>query len=280
MDIIQRWVDMGPIRDFSASQNANAPLRNIDADAPAGMRQEIVDLVFFISENTSALQWPSPRQVYQVSCQSIGVQASGNPAAGFRQALGRDIANVEWRRVYDLICRLWPEFETQGLSQQYREGINRILAGYGIVWELHPDGHLRRFLPIDAQAQIAAAIGELRQARFQAAARLFSDARDAYDARPRRDNDACTNAFKAMESVAKIVFGMPNDTFGNVLGRARANSALKNEFITVLEAINALRNRKLGHGMPTPFDLSPSEVDFTYLSCVAGILLFARLSPP
>lgn len=251
------------------------PLRNVDNDGPKEMRQELVDLVFHISEQTS--QWPSPRHIYQVSCQSIGVRASGNPAAGYRHAVGRDIDGVDWPRVYDLICRLWPEFETQGLGQQYREGVNRILSGYGVVWELEVDGRLCRVLPSAAQAQITAGIEELRQPRFEAALQLFNDARDAYDDRPRRDRDACSNVFDAMESVAKEVCVMPNATFGSVLTHVRQNRLLNNEIINALEAINTLRNRNFGHGMTTPFSLSPAEVDFTYLACIGAILLFTRM---
>ena len=48
------------------------------------------------------------------------------------------------------------------------------------------------------------------------------------------------------------------------------------QIVGVLEAINTLRNRNFGHGMVDPFALSPHDVDFTYLNCLAGILLFAR----
>lgn len=268
---------MVSIRDFSSSEGS-LPLRNIDNDAPQAMRQELVDLTFQICEQLS--QWPSPRHIYQVSCQNIGVQASGNPAAGYRHALGRDIARVEWQRVYDLVCRLWPEFETQGLGQRYREGVNRILSGYGVVWELDASGRLRRVLPNAAQAQIDATAQELSQPRFEAALRLFNDARNAYDDRPRRDRDACANMFDSMESVAKEVFSMPQATFGGVLSHIRQTQGLHSDVVTVLEGINTLRNRNFGHGMTSPFNLKPAEVDFTYLSCVAGVLLFTRLSHP
>lgn len=38
--------------------------------------------------------------------------------------------------------------------------------------------------------------------------------------------------------------------------------------------LNQLRNGNFGHGQP--FTLSRAEVDFTYLTCVARILLFTR----
>jgi len=263
---------MSPIRKFSSGRGGNPTVRNIDNDAPLEMRQEIVDVIFSIAEHTQS--WPQPRQIYNIACQSLGIQAVGNPAAGLRHALGRDIAPVDWQRVYDLICRLWLDFETQGFGTPYREGINRVLAGYGIAWELDGNGQLTRVLPPVAQAQVQSAIQELNAPRFQAAAHLFDLARDAYDDRPRRDRDACANAFDAMEAVAKLVFNKPRDTFGQVLRNVPQSGSLKTEIIAVLDAINTLRNRKFGHG--TTFDLSSAETDFTYIACVGGILLFAR----
>jgi hypothetical protein len=163
-------------------------------------------------------------------------------------------------------------FEGESSGPLPRSGESSV-AGYGIAWELSEDGHLRRVLPATVQSQIEAAIQELRQPRFEAAFRLFEAARDGYDDRPRRNRDACANVFASMESVAKIVFSMPNDTFGSVLGHIRSSGEIKSEIVSVLDAINTVRNRKFGHGMPTTFDLSGPEVDFTYLSCIGGILL-------
>lgn len=101
-------------------------------------------------------------------------------------------------------------------------------------------------------------------------------ARDAFDDRPRRDRDACANIFDSLESVAKEVFNIPNATFGSVLKHVRQTNAFQGEITSVLESINTLRNRKFGHGMTTPFDLSTGEVDFTYLSCIGAIILFAN----
>lgn len=263
---------MSPIREFSSGQGTNPVVRNIDNDAPPEMRREIVDVIFSIAESTQ--MGPQPRHIYNIACQSLGIETVGNPSGGLRHALGRDIAAVDWRRVFDLICRLWPDFSTQGFGPPYRERINRVLAGYGIAWDLDENGQLRRVLPPVAQAQVQSAIQELNAPRFQAAAHLFDLARDAYDDRPRRDRDACANAFDAMEAVAKVVFDRPNDTFGQLLRNAPQSSSLKPETIAALDAINTLRNRKFGHG--TTFDLSPAETDFTYIACVGGILLFAR----
>ncbi|MBW1788377.1 MAG: hypothetical protein JRK53_17435 [Deltaproteobacteria bacterium] len=160
---------------------------------------------------------------------------------------------------------------------QYFEGVNRILAGYGVVWELSETGRLQRHLPLPAYALVNAAIEELRDPRYAAALTLFNSAMDAFDDRPRRDRDACANIFDSMESVAKEVFGMPSATFGAVLGHIRQTNGLTAEIISVLEAINTLRNRKFGHGMTNPFDFSAGEVDFTYLSCIGGMLILVKI---
>ena len=101
-------------------------------------------------------------------------------------------------------------------------------------------------------------------------------ARDAFDDRPRRDRDACSNAFDSLESVAKDVFNLPKATFGGVLAHVRQGNKLQPEVVSVLEAINTLRNQKFGHGMTTPFSLASGEVDFTYLTCIGAILAFVR----
>jgi hypothetical protein len=154
--------------------------------------------------------------------------------------------------------------------------VNRILAAHGVVWELGADGHLHRVVPAPVAEQVEAVMAELNQPQFEPARLLFNAAREAFDARPRRDRDSCSNAFDALESTAKVRFGLPDATFGQVLTHLRQNDLLNGQVLGVLEAINTLRNRNFGHGMVAPFPLRPEEVDFTYLSCLAGILLFAR----
>ncbi len=266
---------MTHFRDFSASDEVEPKVRNIDSDAPAGLRHELVDLVFHLAEHNSPPL--NEERMHRIISQSIGVSASGQPYGGFRYAAARDLGRADWQRVYDVICRLWPEFLDAGVVGLYFQGVNRILAGYGVVWELTETGRLQRHLPTQAQALISAATTELRHPRYIPALTLFNGARDAFDDRPRRDRDACANIFDALESVAKETFSMPNATFGAVLGHVRQTGRLKAEIISVLDAINTLRNRKFGHGMTIVFDLSPGEVDFTYLTCIGGILLFVKI---
>lgn len=266
---------MSHFRDFSATNDSSPPVRNIDSDAPAGLRHELVDLIFHLAEHNSPPL--NEGRMHKIICQSLGVSASGQPYGGFRYAAARDLANANWQRVYDVICRLWPEFLNAGLISQYFQGVNRILAGYGIIWELTETGRLQRHLPAQAQSLVSAAITELGHPRYAPALKLFKDARDAFDDRPRRDRDACANIFDSMESIAKEVFAMPNATFGSVLAHLRHANRVTAEILTVFDAINTLRNRKFGHGMTVPFDLSPGEVDFTYLTCTGAILVFLRI---
>jgi hypothetical protein len=262
-------------RDFSSSDEFQPPFRSIDSDAPLGMRQELIDLIFHIVEHNSPPL--NEERMHRIICQSLGERASGQPYGGYRYAAGRDLSRTDWIKVYDLICRLWPEFQSAGVSEDYRQGVNRILSGYGVVWELNAEGQLQRHLPLGPQRLVDAAISELRAPRFAPALTLFNAARDAFDGLPRRDRDACSNIFDCMESVAKEVFNMPNDTFGSVLRHIRQIQSLQGDVISVLEAINTLRNHKFGHGMTVSFDLSSGEVDFTYLTCIGAILLFIRI---
>lgn len=265
---------MSSIRDFTAQQGFVPPLRNVE-DAPPGLRQELIDLVWQIGNLDPYRVYPDGHLYYVIE-QSLGFQAAGNPMSGRRQTAGRDVADVDWPRVYDLIVRLWHEFWQVGLHDYYQSGVNRILAAYGTAWDLADDGRLHRVLPTAAQEQINAAIVELNIAEFAPALTLFNTARDAYDARPRRDRDACSNAFDAMESVAKARYGMPHATFGDVLTHLGRTAALNACIIAVLNAINQLRNRNFGHGMTTAFNPTPAEVDFIYLTCIGAILLFCR----
>jgi len=261
-------------RDFSIQEGHIPSGRNLE-DAPDGMRQELIDLFFGLAEDNPGAV--SDGRIHRVIGQSLGVGAAGQPYGGYRYAAGRDIGRVEWPRVYDLISRLWPIYEHAQLAEQYRQGVNRILAAHGVAWDLGEDGKLHRVLPASAQAQIDAAFVELNEPQFRAALQLFIAARDAYDDRPRRERDSCSNIFDAMESVAKEKYQRPRDTFGQVVAHIRQTQGLNEQIVSVLEAINTLRNRNFGHGGVVAFNLRPAEVDFTYLSCIGAILMFTRI---
>ena len=264
---------MNWIRGFSEQPAGASGARTLE-DAPEPMRQELVDLFFSLAEHRP--EEVPPEHVYNVTSQSLGIHASGNPYGGFRYASGRDVRKVEWPRIYDLIVRLFADFEKHGSGDAFREGVNRILAAYGVAWELGGDGKLNRVLPVAAQAQVSEAFAEVQNPQFESALALFKAGREAFDARPRRDRDACSNIFDALESVAKQKFTMPNSTYGQVVAGLRADASFNPEILTLLSGLNDLRNRNFGHGMVAPFALTAAEVDFTYLTCIAAILLLVR----
>jgi len=262
------------VRGFSGHSGDGSGAREVE-DAPEPMRHELVDFFFSIAEHHPE-ELP-PEHVYRATCQSLGIHAAGVPYGGYRYATGRDIRRIDWPRIYDVIVRLWPDFDRQGFGHKYREGVNRILAAYLTAWELDDQGRLYRILPGAALDQVTAAFAELQQERFAPALDLYNAARNAYDDRPRRDRDACSNMFDAMESVAKEKFQMPNSTFGQVVARIPSTGTMNTQVTNVFNALNDLRNKNFGHGMTTAFQLSPAEVDFAYLSCVGGILLLTRM---
>lgn len=264
---------MNWIRDFSEQSSGASGARNLE-DAPPPMRQELIDLFFSLAEHGQ--DEVPPAHVYNVICQSLGIRPSGNPDNGYRHASGRTIPKVEWPRIYDLISRLYRDFDRNGLGRPFREGANRILAAYAVAWELGDDGRLNRVLPVAAQAQVSEAFAELQHPRFEPALELFKAGKDAFDARPRRDRDTCSNVFDALESVAKEKYGMPNATYGQVVVRLRTNGTFNAEIIALLSGLNDLRNRNFGHGMTTQFGLASAEVDFAYLACIGAILLLVR----
>jgi hypothetical protein len=273
---------MSRIRAFSGE--CNPPARTLE-DAPLPMRQEVLGALYETAAQYAAFDGPRldvDRDLYMVVCGSIGPgEVAGNPMPSKRHRMSRDLTNcADWRRIFDLVIQLWPHFERANLQHTYRENLNRIFAGYGVAWDLGPDGHLHRVLPKPAEAQVVESFQELTEPRFRAALELATLAQQAYDDRPRRSRDACTNIFDTMEATAKIRFNMPNATFGHVVAHLRQQGALQPEIIAVLEALNSLRHKHFGHGMNVQFALTEPEVDLTYLSCIAGILLFVRMRGP
>lgn len=144
----------------------------------------------------------------------------------------------------------------------------------GVAWDLGEDGLVHRVLPMEAADLVGAAFAELSQAQYAPALALFNTARDAYDARPRRDRDACANIFDTMESVARVKYSRPTETFGRIKNHLEQTSLFRPELIAIFTALNRVRNQFFGHG--APFPLSAAEVDFTYLVCIGVILLFTR----
>jgi len=267
---------MGGIRNFAGEQEPGPAIRNVDGEMPDGMRQEILAATYnLLPLPGGGLALPEDQLYYGIE-QMLGVEAAANPHGGMRQRLGRDLARAPWPRIYDVVSWLWAQFGRAGLQEVFRQEANRILAAYGSAWELREDGHLVRVLPLEVQNQVIAAIAELADPRFAAAAALFNAAGAAYDERPRRDREACANIFDALESVAKVKYNRPDDTFGQVKNYIEQNHLVNQEIVSIFTSLNHIRNQHFGHGMAVAFGLSSAEVDFAYLSCIASILLLTR----
>lgn len=139
-----------------------------------------------------------------------------------------------------------------------------------------PKGHLERQLPKVASVQEEAAFRELQAHRFATALAHLHSSRQAYNARPRRDREVCSEAFDAFESVAKEIFSLPSGTFGDAIKAALSKGLFSSETLSVLEKIYTLGSNHFRHGMTTPFALTAPEVEFVYLSCIGGILMLVR----
>jgi hypothetical protein len=264
---------MGWLRDFT--QNHLAPVeRAIDDDAPRQMREELVDFFFHLAEESNGRV--QPRSLYEATGLMLGAGITANPFGGYPARVARDIGNAVWTRVYDWISRVQQLFERAEMVEPFREGVNTVLAAHGVVWQLDANGQWQRVLPEPLQLQIQAAIAILGRPEFQPAPELFDAAVNAFGDRPRRDRDACSNAFDALESVAKIVYEIPNGTFGNVLDEVRRLGDLNEHVLRLLRDLEIIRHNEFGHGNAQPFRLNPREVDFVYTTAAAGILLFSR----
>ena len=259
------------IRDFTR-RHGERPDRTVDNDAPHGMRLELVDLFFALADQGGGQV--QPRLIYEVTGLMLGAGVTANPFGGERGRVARDIGQAPWQRVYDWISRFWPEFERAGLGPAFCDGVNAVLSAHGIVWELDTNGQIRRFLAEPVRQHVSEAIRELGAERLAPARALFDAATEAFNARPRRNRDVCTNAYDALESVAKIVCEMPAATLGGVLDEVRRRDALNDHVIRLLRDVEILRHNTFGHGMAEDFRLTEREVDFVYATCAAGILLF------
>jgi len=182
-------------------------------------------------------------------------------------------------RVYELLERIYgwlAEEEGDAEAILFEKDLNHLLGEEGIGWRME-DGIFERTLPAVVAEQVEDVFAELQSPRFEAALADVKAAVKAYNSNPRRDPDVCKNAFHACESVAKEVFAMPTKTLGDVLNKAKSDPRFTPLVLTTLEKLSALASSEFRHGMTEPFKLGPSEVDFVYLTCLAGIMLFARL---
>jgi hypothetical protein len=265
------------IRSFSSQFLDNTANRDVDNDAPAGLRQEWVDAVYFVLERQPhGFGNPDEKKLYNIISQSLGIQPSGQPYSSFRYAIGRDVSRADWQRFYDLIIRVAAEIP-RIYQAEYRQLVNQLLSTHRIAWELDDTDHLRRVLPMAITSQVETAFRELSQPRFSAALASFQQGMAAYNDRPQRGKDACKNIFDAVESTAKEVLQMPTATFGNVLTEIRKAQSVSFEMQAILQKLYDLANNHFRHGMTNTFALKSAEVDFVLVCCCGAILLFIRI---
>jgi hypothetical protein len=265
-----------PIRSFSSQFADGVPNRTVDHDAPLGLRQEYVDVIYFLFERLpSGFREVDEKRLYHVISQCLGIQPSGAPYSGFRYAIGRDISKADWHRFYDLIVRTAAEVP-HIFQFEHRALTNKLLASYGIVWELRDDNQLYRVMPQIILTQIDETFRELSQTRFAAALASFQAGIAAYHERPQRPRDACKNIFDALESVAKILDNKPTGTFGDVLSSLRKSVFFAAETVGGLQKLYDLANNHFRHGMTGPFTLKSAEVDYVVVCCCGAILLLIR----
>jgi len=259
-------------REFSISGGIPVPQRHIDNDASYQMRTELLDSVFALADDAVG---PSTRTLYNAITGALGIVAAVQPYGGLLRRASEHLNQADWPRVFDIILRLVPEFTRRGRLGEYRNAVNTVLAAHGIVWDLGEDARLVRILPAEAANQVAATVRELADPEFQAASELLATAQHAFNAIPRRDRDACANVFDALESVGRQRFG--GATFGDALGNLRARGGMDRYTMRSLQSLEIVRHNHFGHGGQVAFGLSPAEVDFVYITCIAGIFLLVRI---
>src|SRR5260370_14415106 len=121
-------------RGFSMGGEVSPPERNIDKEAPQGMRQEILDVALSIAEHNRDARL-TPDLIYRVVSQALGVAPPGNPYGGFRYSAGRDLGRAPWPRVYDIILRLAREIEPEHYTE-VQTGINQSMGGHLRAWHI------------------------------------------------------------------------------------------------------------------------------------------------
>jgi hypothetical protein len=107
--------------------------------------------------------------------------------------------------VYNLIEGMYAALKLYGLANAifFEKEVNRVFGEESIGWTLDHDGLLQRTLPAVVDTQAEQVFKEVEAPRFSPALAHVTSARIAYNARPRKDLDACTNIFDALESVRR-----------------------------------------------------------------------------
>ncbi len=244
----------------------------IDDDAPALLRQEFVAIAFDMIDQAARDRQTHLRRVI---ARLLRITRTEQMHGGFRAAASRGVRQVGWPGFYDFVAGLWPEIPPE-FRAHYLAEVNRLLTAHGVVWRLDADGQLRRRLSPTAQRQIDTAFRRLAQPRFATALASFRDAMSAYHDRPRRERDVCHDMLDAVAAVSKEALAMPSASFSHVLAKAARCDPLEGRRRTaVLRRLQAIVDGR--SGATNGVALEPTEVDFVFRACVAGILLFASL---
>jgi hypothetical protein len=268
---------MAWLRGFS-QRHVQAVPRTIDNAAPDGMRSELVDFFFDMSERSFAgegIRQIQPGTLHEITSLMLGLHPAGNPYGGYRVRVTRDIRNADWPRVYDWILRLWSIFEQAGFAGPFVKGVNTVLAAYGVVWDFRDTGSFERILPAPLGEQVVAANTMLGTPGFEGARETFRLALQAFNDRPRRDRDALANAYDALEAAAKTRHNMPDATFGDVLNTLQRQGALNVSTIRLLRCVETFGHNTFRHGRVEELVLGPAEVDFVFTMIAAATLVFA-----
>lgn len=267
---------MRGIREFSKGFG-NPKDRSIGDRVPGGFLNEFIDLVFVTGiEDVHA---------YRVMLASSGMRGPGKPYAGNYHGLQRDLADLEWTRVLDLIPRMYREVEKLDAGRYtgepelpgYVEGVNRLLAGYNLAWDLTTDGTLVRAVSPHAREAQDSALDAISDERFEGARQPFIDGLEALNGRPMRPRDACIGLFHAAESVANTAAGTLKRTYGDAIDLLLRDKKIDRFVHGQLKALELVRHNHFGHGKTDIFTLSEDEVVFVSHSCFAAIGLLTKV---
>lgn len=263
---------------FDFARNQGPPLARVVQDAPQAMRMQLIAALYRAAEEPVATFEGRRINVAAELYPKIAFTLGERPVAvmhdAYMQRIGRDLERAEWTLVFEVVLALWEDFRQHGRAEAYRSAVNGVFALNGIAWDLGEDGLLHRVLPEGAQAQVAAMFAELARPGFEGARRLAEAAQRHYDARPREDRDACSNIFDALEETAKVKLGLHRRGFGDVVAEMRRRNITPG-LADVLDKLNGMAHQTFRHGNDVV--IAPAVVDFVYLTCVGGILMFARL---
>jgi hypothetical protein len=248
------------------------PDQPIFDDAPKRIRFFAID---FLKDHYE--HWVAKDLIARVFCLSdlrIGALSQSHTWA----RLTTEVNQSSWWGLFNLFEAIFEDLRNDygREHQDFAEELNSELAQESVGWRMDAVGKFQRQIPLAVRTEEESAFKELQAPRFAPALVHLESARRTFNARPRRDREVCSEAFDAVESVAKEWFTLPNATFGDILKAARNKSTCSSEATSILEKLYSLANNHFRHGMTDPFKLSAGKAEFVYVQCLSAILLFVR----